>query len=158
MARRKQKLQPQPGWAIYLRTSDEEAQNPESSQARQRYLIDRAVLERSELPVIEVYKDVITGKTPHRKDYQRMLEDARFGKFSHVVVERADRFGRNDAVAHSWQSAPVARLSGHDGNRASLRPLRLRPDRFRGQGGYDQYGLPLRHLPAGVRWPGHVLG
>lgn len=100
MARRKQRAaQKNIGWAIYLRTSDEEAQNPEASQARQRFLIERSVLERSEMPVVEVYKDVLTGKTPHRKDYQRMLEDARSGRFSHVVVERADRFGRNDTEA-----------------------------------------------------------
>lgn len=100
MARRKNKAAPaQRGWAIYLRTSDEEAQNPEASQARQRFIIERAVLERSDMPVIEEYKDVLTGRTPLRTDYQRMLEDARLGKFSHVVVERADRFGRNDTEA-----------------------------------------------------------
>lgn len=99
MGRQKKATPLQTGWAIYLRTSDEEAQNPEASQQRQRFLIDRAVLERSEMPVIEIYRDVLTGKTPHRKDYQRMLDDARLGRFSHVVVERADRFGRNDTEA-----------------------------------------------------------
>jgi DNA invertase Pin-like site-specific DNA recombinase len=98
--RRKSKYPtPTPGWAIYLRTSDEESQNPEAPQARQRFIIERAVLERSDMPVIEEYKDVLTGRTPLRTDYQRMLEDARLGKFSHVVVERADRFGRNDTEA-----------------------------------------------------------
>ena len=102
MARRKRKrnsITPAPGWAMYLRTSDEEAQNPEASQARQRFLIEKAVLERSELPVIDEYIDVLTGRTPYRTHYQRMLEDARAGKFSHVIVERADRFGRNDTEA-----------------------------------------------------------
>jgi DNA invertase Pin-like site-specific DNA recombinase len=97
--KKKKKIHLQPGWAIYLRTSDEEAQNPESSQERQRFIIRRAVLERSDLPVIAEYADVLTGKTPFRTGYQRMLEDARSGCFSHVVVERADRFGRNDAEA-----------------------------------------------------------
>ena len=98
--RRKSKYPtPTPGWAVYLRTSDEEAQNPEASQARQRYIINKSVLERSDLPVIDEYKDVLTGRNPQRIDYQRMLQDARFGKFSHVVVERADRFGRNDTEA-----------------------------------------------------------
>lgn len=102
MARRRRKkneITPSPGWAIYLRTSDEEAQNPETSQARQRFLIEKAVLERSDLPVIDEYIDVLTGRTPYRTHYQRMLEDAREGKFSHVIVERADRFGRNDTEA-----------------------------------------------------------
>jgi DNA invertase Pin-like site-specific DNA recombinase len=98
--RRKSKYPtPTPGWAVYLRTSDEEAQNPEASQARQRYIINKSVLDRSDLPVIDEYKDVLTGRNPQRVDYQRMLQDARIGKFSHVVVERADRFGRNDTEA-----------------------------------------------------------
>ena len=97
--KKKKQILLQPGWAIYLRTSDEEAQNPESSQERQRFIIQRAVLERSDLPVVAEYVDVLTGKTPFRTSYQQMLNDARMGCFSHVVVERADRFGRNDAEA-----------------------------------------------------------
>lgn len=90
---------PTPGWAIYLRTSSDENQKPELSRARQRFLIQTNVLERSELPVIDEYIDVLTGKTPKREGYQRLLLDARAGKFSHVIVERADRFGRNDTEA-----------------------------------------------------------
>jgi DNA invertase Pin-like site-specific DNA recombinase len=90
---------PTPGWAIYLRTSSDESQKPELSRARQRFLIQSNVLERSELPVIDEYIDVLTGKTPRREGYQRLLQDARVGKFSHVIVERADRFGRNDTEA-----------------------------------------------------------
>ncbi len=90
---------PQPGWAVYLRTSSDENQKPELSRARQRFVIEKNVLERSELPVYEEYVDVLSGKTPVRKGYQKLLEDARLGKFSFVVVERADRFGRNDTEA-----------------------------------------------------------
>ena len=97
--RKPQLASPTPGWAIYLRTSDEEAQNPEASQARQRYLIQKSVLDRSDLPVIGEYIDLLTGRTPHRTGYQQMLDDARMGRFSHVIVERADRFGRNDTEA-----------------------------------------------------------
>ena len=64
-----------------------------------RSIIDGNVLEHSELPVIDEYVDVLTGKTPNRVAYQRLLADARVGKFSHVIVERADRFGRNDTEA-----------------------------------------------------------
>lgn len=45
------------------------------------------------------YVDVLSGKMPERAAYQRLLGDARLGKFSHVVVERADRFGCNDTEA-----------------------------------------------------------
>lgn len=90
---------PQPGLAIYLRTSSDENQKPEMSRARQRFTIEKNVLERSDLPVYAEYVDVLTGKTAQREAYQRLLEDARQGKFSHVIVERADRFGRNDTEA-----------------------------------------------------------
>lgn len=45
------RLPPKPGWAVYLRTSSEEAQNPTMSQDRQRFNINRALLERSDLPL-----------------------------------------------------------------------------------------------------------
>jgi DNA invertase Pin-like site-specific DNA recombinase len=101
MTKRKSKVTvaPQPGWAVYLRVSDEEAQNPDASKERQRFYLRKGILERSELLVIEEYSDLLTGRNPLRKDYQRMLQDARLGKFSHVAVERADRFGRNDTEA-----------------------------------------------------------
>ena len=92
-------VSPQPGWAVYLRTSSDESQKPEMSRARQRFAIEENVLNRSELPVHDEYVDVLTGTTANRPDYQRLLNDARSGKFSHVIVERADRFGRNDTEA-----------------------------------------------------------
>jgi DNA invertase Pin-like site-specific DNA recombinase len=103
MAKKSQKraivVPPQPGWAVYLRTSSDENQKPELSRARQRFAIDANVLERSEIPVHDEYIDVLTGTTANRPEYQRLLNDAREGKFSHVIVERADRFGRNDTEA-----------------------------------------------------------
>lgn len=90
---------PQPGWAVYLRTSSDENQKPELSRARQRFAIEENVLKRSDMPVIDEYVDVLTGKTPNREGYQRLLADARTGRFSYVIVERADRFGRNDTEA-----------------------------------------------------------
>lgn len=90
---------PQPGWAIYLRTSSEDHQKPELSRERQRTMIQIAFLDLCDLPVYREYIDVLTGKDPRRKAYQQMLADARAGKFSHVVVERADRFGRDDTEA-----------------------------------------------------------
>jgi len=90
---------PQPGWAVYLRTSSDENQKPELSRARQRFVIQENVLKRSDMPVYDEYVDVLTGTTVNRPAYQRLLHDARAGKFSHVIVERADRFGRNDTEA-----------------------------------------------------------
>ncbi len=92
-------LPPQPGWAVYLRTSSDESQKPELSRARQRFAIEENVLKRSDMSVFDEYVDVLTGTTANRPEYQRLLNDARAGKFSHVIVERADRFGRNDTEA-----------------------------------------------------------
>jgi len=100
MGRRNTKrLPPRSGWAVYLRTSSQEAQNPTMSQDRQRFNINHALLERSDLPVVGEYTDVMSGRTPNRAGYQRLLDDARAGKFSHVAVENAERFGRNDTEA-----------------------------------------------------------
>ena len=100
MGRRNSKrLPPKSGWAMYLRTSSQEAQNPENSQRRQRHAIQRALLDPSEILLVAEYTDTMSGRTPNRDGYQRLLEDARAGKFSHVAVENAERFGRNDTEA-----------------------------------------------------------
>jgi DNA invertase Pin-like site-specific DNA recombinase len=93
---------PTPGWALYLRTSSEDAQNPENSQRRQRHAIENALLLRTPLPIFQQYIDNLSGtSSAQRLDYQRMLEDARLRRFSHVAVENAERFGRNDTEALS---------------------------------------------------------
>jgi DNA invertase Pin-like site-specific DNA recombinase len=98
--RRRQKLPPNPGWAVYLRTSNQEVQNPENSQRRQRHTIKRSLLEPSDFPVITEYIDNLSGRyANNRPGYLQMLDDARMGLFSHVAVENAERFGRNDTEA-----------------------------------------------------------
>ncbi len=96
----RKQLPPKPGWAVYLRTSSEEAQNPENSQRRQRHAIERSLFERSSMPVFNEYIDNLSGRyADNRPAYQQMLKDARQGSFSHVAVENAERFGRNDTDA-----------------------------------------------------------
>ncbi len=85
-----------PGWVMYLRTSDEEVQAPERSQESQRRMIKQSLIEPSGLSILGEYIDNFTGKNPARKNYQRLLADARMGKCSHVGVAWADRFGRSD--------------------------------------------------------------
>ena len=87
------------GWVMYLRTSDEDAQAPERSQAGQRRMIHHALIQPSGLPLLDEYVDNYTGRATDRTHYQRLLADAREGKFSHVAVAFADRFGRNDVEA-----------------------------------------------------------
>jgi DNA invertase Pin-like site-specific DNA recombinase len=97
MSKRKgQTLQLTPGWVEYLRTSDEDVQAPERSQASQSRLNHERLINESGLPCLDKYADIFTGKATDRKNYQRLLADARLGKFSHVAIAFVDRFGRND--------------------------------------------------------------
>jgi hypothetical protein len=38
---------------------------------------------------------MLTGTSPHRADYQQLLADAEAGRYSHLGLYRADRFGRD---------------------------------------------------------------
>jgi len=84
-----------PGWATYLRVSDEDKQTPERSFAMQRQRIQEQLLNPSDQPFYREYTDLLSGTNPNRKEYQQMLSDAEAGKFSHLGLYRADRFGRN---------------------------------------------------------------
>jgi site-specific DNA recombinase len=84
-----------PGWATYLRVSDEDKQSPERSFAMQRQHIQGHLLGKSNEPMYREYTDLLSGTNPNRKDYQQMIADAEAGKFSHLGLYRADRFGRN---------------------------------------------------------------
>jgi DNA invertase Pin-like site-specific DNA recombinase len=84
-----------PGWATYLRVSDEDKQTPERSFAMQRQRIQEQLLSSSNTPQYREYTDLLSGTTANRKDYQQMLSDAETGKFSYIGLYRADRFGRN---------------------------------------------------------------
>jgi len=84
-----------PGWATYLRVSDEDKQTPERSFAMQRQRIKEHLLTSSKLPFYNEYRDLLSGTTNNRADYQQMLSDAKSGRFTHLGMYRADRFGRN---------------------------------------------------------------
>jgi DNA invertase Pin-like site-specific DNA recombinase len=75
--------------------SDEDKQTPERSFAMQRQRIKEHLLSTSNLPFSKEYIDLLSGTNPNRKNYQKMLADAEAGKFSHLGLYRADRFGRN---------------------------------------------------------------
>ena len=49
----------------------------------------------SEITFKHEYRDMLTGTNPNRADYQKLLSDAEAGKFSHLGLYRADRFGRD---------------------------------------------------------------
>ena len=99
-SKRKPTTVPASAWAIYMRTSSEDVQNPENSQRRQRHSIERALLSRQPMPLYREYIDNLSGRyADNRPAYQAMLIDARAGHFSHIAIENAERFGRNDTDA-----------------------------------------------------------
>lgn len=92
----KQTPQRKPGMVPYLRVSTEDMQNPENSFEYQRQRIQDCMTRLNlDLPVVGEYSDILSGKTGRRPDYQRMLKDARAGRFSHIGIYSVDRLGRN---------------------------------------------------------------
>ncbi len=99
MSKKFKRIQSQSGFVTYLRTSDEEVQAPERSQAAQRRDIQQRLIAYHDIPPIREYIDNFTGTSADRKNYQRLLTDARQGVFSHVFTATPDRFGRDDVEA-----------------------------------------------------------
>jgi hypothetical protein len=84
-----------PGWATYLKVSDEDKQSPERSFAMQRQRIQEQLLNPSKHPLKLDYCDMLTGTTTNRHDYQLMLADAEASIFPQLGFYRADWFGRD---------------------------------------------------------------
>jgi len=84
------------GLAHYLRVSTDNKQHPDESFEYQRQRIESAFSHvDADLPVVNEYKDILSGKSNRRPGFQKMLRDARGEKFSHLGVYSVDRIGRN---------------------------------------------------------------
>lgn len=50
----------------------------------------------NDISIMHIYHDeALTGKTDKRPDFQRMIKDAKSGKFDYIIVYKLDRFARN---------------------------------------------------------------
>lgn len=50
----------------------------------------------NDISVMHIYHDeALSGKTDKRPDFQRMIKDAKSGKFDYIIVYKLDRFARN---------------------------------------------------------------
>ncbi|WP_298481781.1 recombinase family protein, partial [uncultured Ruminococcus sp.] len=48
------------------------------------------------ITIVGEYIDrAISGTTDHRPDFQRMIDDSKYGEFDAVIVYKLDRFARN---------------------------------------------------------------
>ena len=91
---------PQPGWAVYLRTSSDENQKPEMSRARQKFTIEKNVLEHSAMPhILRRVHRCLDWNNAKREGYQRPVGGCTCGSVFHVIMVDNDRFGRNDTEA-----------------------------------------------------------
>lgn len=80
--------------AIYARYSAGPRQTDQSIEGQLR--VCRAYCEQKGLQVVGEYCDRhISGKTDARPEFQRLIADAKKGRFDAVVVYKTDRFARN---------------------------------------------------------------
>ena len=78
--------------ALYCRVSTEE------QDADKQDFICQEYCKRNNIEVFRVYKDVISGKTTSRPEFNILLEDMRKFQFNAIVVTKLDRIGRS--LAH----------------------------------------------------------
>jgi len=75
--------------AIYCRVSTEE------QDADKQEFICLEHCKRTNIEVFKVYKDIISGKTTSRPEFNMMLNDMREYKFDVIIVTKLDRLGRS---------------------------------------------------------------
>lgn len=75
--------------AIYCRVSTEE------QDADKQEFICLELCKRMNYEIYKVYKDVISGSTTSRPNFNLLLEDMRKGKFDCIMVTKLDRLGRS---------------------------------------------------------------
>jgi DNA invertase Pin-like site-specific DNA recombinase len=75
--------------AIYCRVSTEE------QDADKQEFICKEYCTRNNFEIYKVYKDIISGKTTSRPNFNLLLEDMRNYQFDVVMVTKLDRLGRS---------------------------------------------------------------
>ena len=75
--------------AVYCRVSTEE-QNIDTQEE-----ICRKFCKKNSYNIFKVYKDVISGTTSSRPQFNKLIEDMRDMKFDAIMVTKLDRLGRS---------------------------------------------------------------
>lgn len=75
--------------AIYARVSTED------QDADKQVEICKEFCQKNNFEIYEIYKDIISGITSSRPNFNRLLEDMRKNKFNCIVVTKLDRLGRS---------------------------------------------------------------
>jgi DNA invertase Pin-like site-specific DNA recombinase len=85
--------------AVYIRESTREQDKGFSPEKQRDAAYDYA--KKNNIKVVGVYKDLMSGTTAERPQFQRMLADALQKKFDVVIVYHTSRFARNRVDASS---------------------------------------------------------
>lgn len=100
--------------AAYARTSTLLRQDPEN-----QLVPIRAAAANRDLVIVDEYVDKVSGTTERRPELDRLLRDARMGKFKVVVVSALDRIARNSLfflkLAEQLESYGVCLVSLREG-------------------------------------------
>ena len=80
--------------AIYIRVSTDKQEKYGYSLNEQLEVLSSWATELG-YEVVEVYKDAISGKSSDRPSFERMINDAKDGKFNRILCISDDRFMRN---------------------------------------------------------------
>ena len=101
---------PQKIGVAYIRESTEEQDKGFSPEAQEKGIRDYA--ERNNIKIVEIYKDLISGRlAAKRTDFQRMLDDAMQKKFEAILVYHTSRFARNVQEARQYKNLLRKKLS-----------------------------------------------
>jgi len=98
--------------ASYVRLSREDGMNGESNSiSSQRKIIEDWAREQSNVALVAEYvDDGYSGATFDRPGFNRMIADARNGKFNTIVVKDLSRFGRSYLDCGSWIERELPRM------------------------------------------------
>lgn len=80
----------------YIRLSQDDSKNPSLSPMNQEKIC-REYAESKTDKINEVYKDIKSGSNLNRRDFQRMMKDARAGMFKRIYAKKVDRISRDIA-------------------------------------------------------------
>lgn len=75
--------------ALYCRVSTEEQHADKQEDILKEYCVKQGY------EIYKIYKDVISGTTTSRKEFNNLLEDMRTLKFQCIIVTKLDRLGRS---------------------------------------------------------------
>ena len=99
--------------AIYARVSDQSQDAEDKTSITEQTSDMEAHCERRGLTVVARYQEVGQGWSKERPEFQRMLADARRGRFDTIVCWKSDRLSRCMYPAAALMEVVEAHQTGH---------------------------------------------